>query len=138
MATQTSPIVSTIKGKKVKFIHIPFQKFFERGIDISWTWQSLTVVGNVLICVEKRKKIRVHKISICACTRYATQGRHGRNVYICYKRESFLEIFARFLCHNHCLCCKCIFRSQIFSKWSTICAKSLRTPKKPFQATLEG
>ena len=23
MATQTSPIVSTIKGKKVKFIHIP-------------------------------------------------------------------------------------------------------------------
>ena len=84
---------------------------------------------------KPQKKIRVHKISICACARYATKGTHGRNMYVCYKRESCFEIFARFLCHNLCLRGKCIFRSQRFSKWSTICAKSSPT-KKLFRATL--
>ena len=30
-------------------------------------------------------------------------------MYVCYKQESFFEIFARFLCHNLCLRGKCIF-----------------------------
>ena len=43
-------------------------------------------------------------------------------MYVCYKWERFLWDF---LPGNLCSRGKCIFRSQKFSKWSTICAKIL-------------